>query len=195
MKETRTARGGTDCPTLLHYLARVLLRTDPSLISFTDDLPHLDAAARGQFDSQQSEMQAGFSGNSFCSDCHAIRQLFGPWLESGKGGDQTVEATPITCSKRSIRTGYAGGVPIHHVQSYRLSPCQPFVAQVSPTVEALKKMGASVEEELQSLLVYYGERPDSPEAPKPEDFFGLISSFASSLQVGLMSYLFMTMVF
>jgi diaphanous 1 len=49
MKETRTARGGPECPTLLHYLARVLLRTDSSLISFTDDLPHLDAAARGKF--------------------------------------------------------------------------------------------------------------------------------------------------
>lgn len=46
MKETKTARGGSDCPTLLHYLARVLLRSDPSLINFMDDMPHLEAAAR-----------------------------------------------------------------------------------------------------------------------------------------------------
>jgi diaphanous 1 len=48
MKETKTARGGSDCPTLLHYLARVLLRTDPSLVTFIEDLPHLEAAARGK---------------------------------------------------------------------------------------------------------------------------------------------------
>jgi diaphanous 1 len=44
-------------------------------------------------------------------------------------------------------------------------------------------MSVSVEGELRSLLAYYGENPDSHEAPKPEDFFALISSFASSLQV------------
>lgn len=49
MKETKTAKGGAECPTLLHYLARVLLRSDPSLVSFIEDLPHLEAAARGIF--------------------------------------------------------------------------------------------------------------------------------------------------
>ena len=47
MKETKTVKGGPDCPTLLHYLARVLFRTDPSLVTFIQDLPHLEAAARG----------------------------------------------------------------------------------------------------------------------------------------------------
>lgn len=47
LKETKTAKGGSDCPTLLHYLARVLLRTDPTLVTFVQDLPHLEAAARG----------------------------------------------------------------------------------------------------------------------------------------------------
>lgn len=47
MKETKTVKGGPGCPTLLHYLARVLLRKDPSLVSFIDDMPHLEAAARG----------------------------------------------------------------------------------------------------------------------------------------------------
>lgn len=44
-------------------------------------------------------------------------------------------------------------------------------------------MNVSVEGELRSLLIYFGEKPDSSDAPKPEDFFGLISSFATSLQV------------
>jgi len=58
-----------------------------------------------------------------------------------------------------------------------------FVVQVAPSVDALKKMCNSVEGELQSLLAYFGEQPDSPDTPKPEDFFGLIVSFSSSLQV------------
>ena len=49
MKETKTAKGGPECPTLLHYLARVLLRTDPSLVTFIEDMPHLEAAARGVY--------------------------------------------------------------------------------------------------------------------------------------------------
>lgn len=54
---------------------------------------------------------------------------------------------------------------------------------MSPGVEALKTMAVTVEAGLRSLLAYYGENPDSPEAPKSEDFFGLILSFSSSLQV------------
>jgi hypothetical protein len=44
-------------------------------------------------------------------------------------------------------------------------------------------MGNSLEKELRSLLVYYGEIPDTPDAPKPEDLFGLILTFSYSLQV------------
>lgn len=44
-------------------------------------------------------------------------------------------------------------------------------------------MSTTVDKELKSLLSYYGENPESPEAPKPEDFFGLVASFSSSLQV------------
>jgi hypothetical protein len=45
-------------------------------------------------------------------------------------------------------------------------------------------MSAMLDKELKSLLSYFGEDPTSPEAPKPEDLFGLIASFSSSLQVG-----------
>ena len=48
MKETKTARGGPECPTLLHYLAKVLMRKDPSLTTFIEELPSLEAAARGE---------------------------------------------------------------------------------------------------------------------------------------------------
>lgn len=64
-----------------------------------------------------------------------------------------------------------------------LSYLKPFVIQKTLAVEALRKMGKAVGVELQSSLIYYGERPESPEAPKPEDFFSLVISFSTSLQV------------
>jgi hypothetical protein len=62
--------------------------------------------------------------------------------------------------------------------------------EVSPSVDALKNMGTALEGELRSLLAYYGENPDSPDAPKPEDFFGLVASFSSSLQACLYSHFY-----
>lgn len=46
MKETKTANSGADCPTLLHYLAKILLREDAGLIMFSEELSHVEAAAR-----------------------------------------------------------------------------------------------------------------------------------------------------
>ena len=60
---------------------------------------------------------------------------------------------------------------------------KPFAGRKAPVVEALNKMGKAVGVELRSLLMYYGESPDSPEGPKPDDFFTLIVSFSTSLQV------------
>jgi len=51
------------------------------------------------------------------------------------------------------------------------------------TIDAVSKLGSALEVDLKNLLVYYGETPDSPDSPKAEDFFALIMSFSSSLQV------------
>jgi hypothetical protein len=51
------------------------------------------------------------------------------------------------------------------------------------TIDAVSKLGSALEADLKNLLEYYGETPDSPDSPKPEDFFALILSFSSSLQV------------
>lgn len=48
LRDTRTGKGAT-CPTLLHYLAKVLLRTDPRLVLFHEDLPSLEAVARREW--------------------------------------------------------------------------------------------------------------------------------------------------
>ena len=62
---------------------------------------------------------------------------------------------------------------------------QPFVKTISPSVDALKNMATALDNELRSLLAFFGENPEAQDAPKPEDFFGLILSFSSSLQVRL----------
>lgn len=77
MKETKTARGGSDCPTLLHYLARVLLLSDPSLINFMDDMPHLEAAARSMhFCFQRSSFSDVFFEVSVQTVAQSVNALF-----------------------------------------------------------------------------------------------------------------------
>ncbi|KAK6904947.1 hypothetical protein I203_105766 [Kwoniella mangroviensis CBS 8507] len=45
MKDTRTAKG-SGCPTMLHYLAKILLRKNPDLVIWGEDAPALEPAAR-----------------------------------------------------------------------------------------------------------------------------------------------------
>jgi hypothetical protein len=59
-------------------------------------------------------------------------------------------------------------------------------------VDALKQMGTTVDKDLQSLLAYYGEAADSTDAAKPEDFFALIMTFSSALNVRFCIKLFLT---
>ncbi|KAJ3566776.1 hypothetical protein NP233_g6789 [Leucocoprinus birnbaumii] len=148
LKETKTARGGPSCPTLLHYLARVLLRSDPSLATFIDEMPNLEAAARTAV---QPLLQ---SVNQLSSGLSRVK------LEV----DNLKEFGPLDGED-------------HFVQVM-----EPFVDKVKESIQALASMGTTLDKELKSLLTYYGEDPSSPEAPKPEDFFGLIASFSSSLQ-------------
>ncbi|TFY71361.1 hypothetical protein EVG20_g1662 [Dentipellis fragilis] len=147
MRETKTVKGGPDCPTLLHYLARALLRTDPSLVTFVEDMPHLEAAARVSVQTLAASITALVNGldniNAEINNSRASRTL---------------------------------------PQDHFVDVMTPFVRQNSASVEAMKNMGSAIEVELRSLLAYYGETPESPEAPKPEDFFALILSFSSSLQ-------------
>jgi hypothetical protein len=52
-------------------------------------------------------------------------------------------------------------------------------------VDALKNMASALESELRSLLLYYGESTEIVEGMKAEDFFGMILSFSTSLQVSV----------
>jgi len=48
MKDTKTVKSGANCPTLLHYICKVLIRADPKLTLFMEELPNVEAAARGK---------------------------------------------------------------------------------------------------------------------------------------------------
>ncbi|PPQ68279.1 hypothetical protein CVT26_006195 [Gymnopilus dilepis] len=147
MKETKTAKGGPECPTLLHYLARVLLRKDPSMVNFIEDLPSLEAAARVSVQTVTQSVNALVAG-----------------LDKVKAEVEEHRRLQSTHQDRFVQV------------------MQLFIHEKLSTVDALKNMGQTVERDIRSLLTYFGENPDSPEAPKPEDFFGLIASFSSSLQ-------------
>ncbi|KAF9232167.1 hypothetical protein BU15DRAFT_55302 [Melanogaster broomeanus] len=148
MKETKTAKGGSDCPTLLHYIARVLLRTQPKLTLFIEELPNLEPAARISFQTTSQAVQSVIASRAKVeAEVQLLNQLRHP-----SANDQFVKVM------------------------------QPFLAQISGSVEALKEMTASVESDLRSLFTYYGESFESSEGPKPDDFFAMICSFSSSLQ-------------
>lgn len=55
-----------------------------------------------------------------------------------------------------------------------------FIAESEPAMVALNAMSQQLEQDLGDLLRFFGEDPSSS---KPEDFFGIISSFAIALQV------------
>lgn len=145
MRETKTVKG-SDCPTLLHYLARLLLRTDSMMINFIEEMPHLEAAARV-----------------------SVQTIAASILALTNGLNQVNEEVKNVELLRLIND--------HFVQVMR-----PFVGENTQSIDAMKKMGAALDIDLRSLLAYYGEAPDSPETPKPEDLFALILSFSSSLQ-------------
>ncbi|KAI0776213.1 FH2-domain-containing protein [Trametes elegans] len=147
LRETKTVKASPDCPTLLHYLAKVLLRRDSSLVTFIEDMPHVEAAARVSVPTIMQSVQSLVGGMKQVNE--EIQQL------------RKMQSIP---------------------QDRFVIVMQPFALQMSSVVESLKNMSTSLENELRSLLAFYGETPDSPEAPKPEDFFGLILSFSSSLQ-------------
>ncbi|KAJ6480687.1 hypothetical protein C8R47DRAFT_1218534 [Mycena vitilis] len=137
---------GSDCPTLLHYLARVLLRTDPSLINFIDKMPHLEALRR--------------------VSVHLVTQSVNSMYANLIQVEGEIElARPCKATDdRFVRV------------------MEPFVAEVAGSVKAMKNMCDALEEEYLSLLAYYGENLNSPDALNPEALFKLILAFSSSLQ-------------
>ncbi|KAL5487624.1 hypothetical protein ACEPAI_5732 [Sanghuangporus weigelae] len=148
MKETKTVKASPECPTLLHYVARMLLKSDAELVNFLDDLPHLEAAARVSMQTVSAAVGTLVSGLS-----------------------QVQSEIKVQRQCKAV-----------HPDDRFVQVMEPFVVQVTSSIQALENMNRTVEAELKSLMAYYGELVDSPEGPKPEDFFSLIVSFSSSLR-------------
>ncbi|KAI0307002.1 hypothetical protein B0F90DRAFT_1807716 [Multifurca ochricompacta] len=148
LRETKSVKGDPECPTLLHYVARVLLRTDPTLVTFLEDMPHVEAAARVSVSGLITSISTLVSGLDQVQD--EVRRV------------KEARAQPA--------------------QDRFVDVMEPFLFKERVTIDAVSKLGSALETDLKSLLVYYGEAPDSPDSPKPEDFFALILSFSSLLQ-------------
>ncbi|KAH9077001.1 hypothetical protein EDB83DRAFT_1666008 [Lactarius deliciosus] len=74
------------------------------------------------------------------------------------------------------------GVRVLPARDRFIDVMEPFILKERVTIDAVSKLGSALDADLKNLLVYYGETPDSPDSPKPEDFFALILTFSSSLQ-------------
>jgi hypothetical protein len=59
------------------------------------------------------------------------------------------------------------------------------VEKVEPTIINIQDTTQKLDEDLKQLLIYYCE---DPVATKPEEFFGMIVSFGSSLSVSILNY-------
>lgn len=187
MKEMRTTKGGTDCPTLLHYVARSLVRMDPALTSFIEELPNVEAAARGTCPpvlciiTVDSCSRPTVSFQEVIQSVQSVVSSYAKAEEEVRIMKKYPNPLPNDRFLQVMEVAY-----IHRERCRRPadSPKQPFVVQISERVSALERMASTVETDLYALYAYYGEPYGTPESPKPGDFFGVICSFSLSLQVG-----------
>jgi len=89
LKETRTPRGGKECPTLLHYVAKVLLKKDPKLALFIDEMPNVEAAARVSVQTVLHNVQTLVSGMA------AVNEELGIARKSKREGDRFVDVMEV----------------------------------------------------------------------------------------------------
>ncbi|TKY84985.1 hypothetical protein EX895_006065 [Sporisorium graminicola] len=144
LKDTKPSQPTPATPTLLHYLVRVLNKTDKSLVGFLDDCSHVEAAARLSTTSVMQSVTALIAGHGIVQEEMAVLQRIGISSQSDRFVDVTAE----------------------------------FLRASGPQIKALQLAGTTVQASLTKLLAYFGEDPSQA---KPEDFFGLVSSFGQAL--------------
>jgi len=143
------------------------MRSNPSLILFLEDLPHVEAAARGTAFLKLLALRLTLPSVSvqiILQTIHGLTQ----GLERVVEEVTTVKSSPKQTGDLFVRI------------------MEPFVAQVRPIVENLKVSGQALDSELKSLMAYYGESTEGSDVTKPEDIFGMVMSFSSALQKAAM---------
>ncbi|WVQ93958.1 hypothetical protein IAU59_001036 [Kwoniella sp. CBS 9459] len=141
MRDTRTAKG-SDCPTMLHYLAKILLRRDARLIIWNEDVPALDPAARITLS------DLGSSINEITTSLTASQSLL-----------------TLLDAEDALR-------PILH----------EFLEMSAPQVQHLRSAHGKIKADLADLLRYFGQKAENNVDNAAEELFGLLSSFARSLE-------------
>lgn len=144
LKDTKPSQPSPATPSLLHYLVRVLNKTDKTLVGFLDDCSHVEAAARLSTQSIMQSITALITGHDAVQQEMATLQCIGISSQS----DRFVDVTAT------------------------------FLRQSGPQIKALQLAGTTVQTNLTKMVSYFGE---DPAQTKPEDFFGLVSSFGQAL--------------
>ena len=161
----------------------MLLRNEPLLVTFIDEIPHLEGAARGK------DALYHLKRRSTDRDLSVSVPTVFQSIQTLVNGLATVNTEIIQLSREPLEAGdrFLKVMQVRlcrpEFHFYLTHTCQPFATGAKSSVTALSHMMDSLDSELKSLLSFYGEVAEGPEASKPEEFFGLILSFSASLQV------------
>jgi diaphanous 1 len=177
----------TRTPTLLHFVVRQLLKTDASLVRFLDEGTRVEAASRGGSAWKTGRARQADPRRSLRTV--SVASVAGSVSSVASGLAQVKAEIKVVAAKARLQ--HAGdrfltvmGVRVAFGLSFGGSRLmrreQPFAERVTPVVEGLLEMHKRLEANLRSLLVYYGK---DTTAARPEEFFGVVASFASSLEV------------
>lgn len=164
LRETRTARA--ECPTLLHFVARTIVKTSPGLALFIEDMPSVSAAARSASPSSDFPRPQRTDGRRARPPTRPVNVAT---------INQSVAQIAAGVSKINTETALLRASP-DKPSNDRFAPVmEAFVARVEPEVGRVQALGVKVNRELADLLVYFGEKADGPDATRPEDFFGCVA--------------------
>ncbi|WWD06090.1 hypothetical protein V865_004175 [Kwoniella europaea PYCC6329] len=109
MKDTRTAKG-SGCPTMLHYLAKILLRRNPDLVIWGEDAPALEPAARiviselaSSISEISSSLEAARSFHPLLSAQDNLHEILNSFLS-----ESSPKVTQLKLTYEEIRTDLVG---------------------------------------------------------------------------------------
>ncbi|KAJ0395533.1 hypothetical protein ATCC90586_006759 [Pythium insidiosum] len=144
--------------TLLNYVAQLLRKKDPSILSFDEELPSIESASR-------VTMQVLKAGES------AVRK-----------------AATLICDELEAHSKLPVPTPVASQEDDAPVPQDRFQDAIRPFAERAQQTSEHIQRELEEMiasfeqtLAYYGEDPASPESG-PDSFFSIFFSFAKLLQ-------------
>ncbi|KAF7355637.1 Formin-like protein 6 [Mycena sanguinolenta] len=162
LKELKSAN--TECPTLLHYLARVLMQTDPSLVNFVEDLPTMEPAARLILQTVLQNVKTLVAGlGDVTGEVEFLKSRVVP------ANDQFIPVMEV-CLTLHV------GIPAHvAMRSHSFS-------ELARLLTPWKRCVMLWDQNLTLFCCITARTQIRVKSPAPEKLFGEILSFSSSLQ-------------